>query len=253
MCMDQVSVKSVAEFVQFIEGEDRQLWIYRGQRRADWLLEPRFYRAHVRPYQCSLGHDVLERQLLKQFQRAVLPHLDRPPVDEWGWLALAQHHGLLTRLLDWTRSPLVALFFAVESGDRDPDGTFDSAVWCWEGLGVPVVDAPERSDQDPFTIQRIVRFHPPHVTPRITVQKGLFTAHPEPPPDPQSWDAGRVVKVVVPHDLRVQVRGSLELLGIDRGALFPDADGIAQGINRYSTYAQPDELDGTQFQVKVLI
>jgi hypothetical protein len=170
--------------------------------------------------------------MLKDFKRAVHLHLGADPADDWEWLALAQHHGLLTRLLDWTENPLVALFFAVEQAN---DGG-DSAVWCSQ----PWFQRADPSE-DPFAIKEIRLLRPPHITPRITVQKGLFTVHPVPSPALDEW-RGKLVKVIVPGDVRVSIRMKLEALGVDRGTLFPDLDGIAAGINRRSTLHQRDEF-----------
>src|SRR5262245_34900329 len=94
-------------------------WIFRGQREADWDLIPKIdrmefknYRKLVRdPRWRRLKH---EDRLLTDFMKGARPYVGIAPRNLWEWLAVAQHHGLATRLLDWTANPMAALFFAVE-------------------------------------------------------------------------------------------------------------------------------------------
>ena len=86
-------------------------------KSVDFELIPKIGRRRKGGQQLSTSS---EKYVLKLFKQRTIPHLIRGPADEWEWLSLAQHHGLPTRLLDWTRNPLVALYFAVvESHEGD--------------------------------------------------------------------------------------------------------------------------------------
>ena len=103
----------------------RSLWLYRGQSRASWHLTPSIERKR---YSNTVRES--ESQMIADFRaHAPLGCKDVPGFDDRAsWLSLMRHHGVPTRLLDWTYSPMVALFFAFE--DRDPDMEKDAAVWA---------------------------------------------------------------------------------------------------------------------------
>lgn len=103
----------------------RSTFAYRGVKVQSWPL-----RNSLTRLASGRSYDKLEENLLKQFRKYAFPHL-LSREDDWHHLSVAQHHGLPTRLLDWTFSPHVALHFALndEFSFDDTSSATDGAVW----------------------------------------------------------------------------------------------------------------------------
>lgn len=144
-------------------------WMFRGQRELRWSPVPKIDRPEFQAYRTGQGwvRKEHEDRLLTDFITGARAHVRIEPKDLWEWLAVAQHHGLATRLLDWTANPLAALYFAVE----ETHATGDSTVWCYLHRGDSWLS---HRLSDPFVMDHVIEFRPPHVTPRITVQRGVF-------------------------------------------------------------------------------
>ena len=189
--------------------------LFRGLSNSNYELKPKIGRIR------TSGSLSPERIAFDMFKNDARPYLDRIPSDKnWELLAIAQHHGLMTRLLDWTDNPLVGLYFAVEK-DRDTD----CAVYMLHHPNLPK-NAPTM-DVGPFAIEEVYLFTPPHVTHRITAQSGFFTIH----PSPSIPYSNNFIKFIIPAARRVSIRKELRLLGVKRSSLFPDLDGISESIN----------------------
>jgi type I restriction enzyme M protein len=156
-----------------------------------------------------------ERQIFIKFKKRAIPLLNFTPQDDWDWLALAQHHGLPTRLLDWTRNPLVATFFAVD-GDSDTD----AVVYALKiRSAIDTVHHP-----NPFLVRQFHKYSPRYITSRISAQSGMFTIHPE-PQIPLSGD--QVDRIIISKTLRKDMKRILYRYGIHAASLFPDLDGLS--------------------------
>lgn len=209
-------------------------WLFRGQSDASWDLEPAINRVEITKW-----NDEFEQAIFETFKNMARPHLLIQPKNKWEWLAVARHHGLPTRLLDWTSNPLVALFFAVEL----PNDSKDCAVWCYSHPDIRVNTKQQRS---PFEIKRIELYNPPHIALRITAQSGIFTAHPchfdiQTDGASPEWK-GDLIKQVIPNKERWVIRRDLERIDIHRATLFPDLDGIAAYVWRSKDFLS-DEGD----------
>lgn len=119
------TVRTVGQLVQALKAQTaagRTIW-FRGHATASWKLVPGLAR--------NKNHLVAEGAILKRFMQDATPHLTKPVQEEWEWMFLMQHYRAATRLLDWTESPLAALYFAVEDVKRDRS---DALVWCLDPL-----------------------------------------------------------------------------------------------------------------------
>jgi hypothetical protein len=146
-------------------------------------------------------------------------------------LAVAQHHGLATRLLDWSMNPLVACFFAC-TDQMDKDG----AVYIYESPENVVTD--EISLDTLRKSNGVFSYFPKSITPRLLAQKGLFTVHCDAATEiivkeSNLKDGDPNLKVlIIPAKLKNEIAIHLEDYGVDRSTLFPDLDGLSYQINR---------------------
>jgi hypothetical protein len=216
-------------------------FLYRGQSDSRWELSPKIDRPTFKHYRYikSITRQSQEVSLLSEFMHLARSRLSITPENTWEWLALAQHHGLATRLLDWSANPLAAIFFAVS----DESVKTESVVWEYRHTGV-------LSDlsADPFAIKEFVTISPTHISARITAQGGCFSVH----PTPDILPVGNLEMFLIPQQSRDSIRMQLAGLGVTRATLFPDLDGIASYSNwMYSLTVPPATGGGVNYQGKV--
>lgn len=221
-------VDSVASFVEKVAhwyvGEDDIL--FRGHRVSSWSLVPRLGRMTPRlRFAGSLLNT--EKKLLTDFERLAVPHIgNRLLQTQWDLLALAQHHGLPTRLLDWSSNPLVALWFAVE---RPPESSLPAAVWAYRASDEDFVD----QSIGPRDIPRTMIFRPRHHDSRIVAQAGWFSVHKYAESTKRFSTFERLKeqkpklrKFVITPQYFPAIRDDLSRCGISKSSLFPDLAGL---------------------------
>lgn len=224
--MDTRRVRSWSGFARWLGETKTSAWLYRGVKSCDHKLIPRIGRPEAR----RSGYDrAIEIWLIDEFERLARTHLpvEAQPKSAWDWLAIAQHHGLPTRLLDWSHSPLVATYFAVE----DQGARGDAAIYAFESKTVLDIKA----QPDPMEVDLACEIRPPHVTSRIIAQSGTFTMHPDPT---EVFEPEGLQKIIIDKGWCEFCKRQLHMLGIDRAALFPDLDGISNFLSWMYTGAK---------------
>lgn len=213
--MADLPVQTFNKLHSIIQQYDGQRRIFRGVTSTSHLLIPKLGR-----YKSPSGSTLekTEQTMLRLFKEQALPYLSFEPKDNWDWLAIAQHHGLPTRLLDWTRNPLVAAYFAVEKASKQ-----NSLIYAFE---LPTFIRTDLID-DPFKRERVGKFIPRHITPRITAQTGLFTIHPKPT---EPFTSDKIDRIIIKEGFREELKSILYQYGIHRASMFPGLDGLARHI-----------------------
>ena len=225
-------IREVSSFVHFVEllskRSPARYRIYRGQRN-DWPLVPKVARLDG-------PNDVLnmENRLFNDFKRESVAHYNPPIATDWDWLAIAQHHGLPTRLLDWTRNPLAALWFAVRKANTKPAG--NGVVWAFRPRAQDMIRDPTKNDS-PFRGGTTKVLEPRHITPRISAQESVFTVHKYVDDKKQFIPLERnrqqrkyLEKIIIRADQFASIFSELDRCGIHASSLFPGLDGLASRL-----------------------
>ena len=206
-------VRSWAEFQQHIEQYLDGNYLFRGVTSVRHTLVPSVGRQRD-----GYGYKLsIEKALFEQFKREALPFLAIRPVNDWEWLALAQHYGVPTRLLDWSEAPSVSLFFAVWGNDD-------------EDAGLYIIRRPveiEASKRDPFKVTDVHFFYPGYVTPRLVSQRGLFTVHPNPE---EPYSSKEMQQIVIGKECKADFRRKLDSSGTHHASIFADLDGLSRRL-----------------------
>lgn len=187
-------------------------WIFRGVSSSEHYLLPSIGREAVYgPYKLAQ-----EQRLFEEFKNRAVSLISDPRFDEWDWLAYAQHIGVPTRLLDWSVSPLVALYFALES-NSDTDRVLYAVKYS------KYIHEVDHRNSSPFTNSKEGRFTAPLVFDRIRAQRGIFTIHPEPT---KIFHPKGLKSYLVDASLVNDFRRRLFKYGIDHWHIYPDAHGL---------------------------
>lgn len=226
--MDSVQeVSLLEEYISIVKDKERGTF-YRGVSRDTYELIPslgRLSRDKKKVLEC-------EYKAFRVFKSQVIIYGDYSKFNDLSLLLLAQHHGLPTRLMDWSLNPLVALFFSVKNTNKENSavyilkkeisdkGFIDDDIDCKGVLGKIC----EIENGNTFKC-----YLGKYNTPRIQAQSGIFTLHYDPFKPIQE---NCVEKIIIKNEHRSKIYRQLEILGIHEHSLFPSVDGLAAWIKR---------------------
>ncbi|WP_010325189.1 FRG domain-containing protein [Marinobacterium stanieri] len=226
---DSVKIESLEQYVGVITSLERQhvsQWFYRGHSDKDYKLVPSLYRLSSVKKEAFSDWPQLESYLIESFKREALQHLDKEPSTDQDWLVLAQHHRLPTRLLDWTISPLIALYFAVEN-EFDIDGD----VWA---LGIHSFN--NCHPVGSLFSQRVglhdsgLIVYPNQIDKRVINQSGVFTEHQNETPLNDSDEYNDLIifkRFRVPSCRKKDIKYQLYEMGIHESFIYPSLDSVS--------------------------
>jgi hypothetical protein len=213
-------IKQLFDFLKACSDNPHNL-IFRGVRKKSYTLMPSIGR--FRTEKGELYTPAKEELLLKLFKQKAYPFVKDHLHSKLELLSIAQHHGIPTRLLDWSRNPLVAVYFAVRDDFAKHEPKEDSVIYTYH----PKTKVDLEDDFDPFAITSIRRYIPKYWSPRITAQSGLFTVHPNPT---KPYTSSEITSIFISFDLRKEIKKRLNRFGMHEANLFPDLDGISKHI-----------------------
>lgn len=235
-------ILDVASFIKFTSRLSSDLgWMFRGQASGSWDLLPKagrkaYYNAEHEARRVTdsemQGMPPHDLGRFNAWRHRAIAYARDLPNNDFECLACAQHHGLATRLLDWSQNPLVALFFACESASPE-----HGAVWAY----FPNLYIDDRIATI-SGVPEVAAYVPRPINNRILSQQGRFTYHPSPseplsagPIDSKLDSVSKIgtnlAKIEIIAEMKPIILHELNALGVARHTLFQDLDGLSEYIN----------------------
>lgn len=213
--MKEKTIKTLPQFHDALKEQWEGHPLYRGEDDSTYELFSKFGRCMKANTKNNIG---AEKSILDDFKKRAVPHLIKQPENEWEWVALAQHHGLPTRFLDWTENPLVAAYFASHLKYKS-----DSVIYVIQKYEMPSFD----ESISPLEITKDCIYEPPHFSARFTAQQGMFIVQSQPD---EIFTHDTLERWTLDNSLLIDLDLMLNSYGVSEAVLFPGLDAICTDI-----------------------
>ena len=254
---EQIITKDLSKLWKTHEGftNNKQEWIFRGLKDVKYGLKTSLERA-IEEYGIDKNKSLsFEGGLLRKFKREVGEHLKQPPKEEeyMEWFALMQHHGAPTRLMEWTYSFLIAVYFAVAGSPKD------SVVWAINSKGLTESLKEKKVDTTNFKhsfVEKKNTFVCPmnihRFNERLALQQGAFVLPADVTKSFQKnlLDTFRdqkslnknIRKYVIKKEISIEITKSLIRMNLTSATLFPDLDGFSQSLKEWLAFKDEERI-----------
>jgi len=229
--MKVIEIKNFDQFHGQILKYSSSNYLFRGESRFDWQLLPKIGRPEFRKV---IPLIFKEEYILRSWMRYASNLVNILPKDDWEVISLAQHHGLATRLIDWTKNPLIALFFATFD-HSSKDGAF--YVFDFKN------DTINYEKIKPYEIDFSGVFYPKGITRRVINQRGVFSiSHDPSKPFDELMKGYDFIKFKINKDAKKQIQRTLEHYDINEFSIYNDLDNLSNYLNRFMLNREIDEI-----------
>jgi FRG domain-containing protein len=213
----ELVIGSISAFELALRGLADRHCVFRGENAPGYVLRPRAGR-----FEPAARAADMEKALLDEFKKRAQPLVSSPLPSDWEWLALAERHGLATRLLEWTASPLLAAFWAVQ----DPYLGGDRVLYVLDCAGIPVGPV---TGVSPFSVKAVTLYRPTHSSEGVAVPCGVFTLHPNPT---AAFEAEGLERWLIKGEALTGICMTVDGYGTDDEALtYADLDFMCRKLN----------------------
>lgn len=230
--MKTITISTFNAFHKIVESHAGTNFLFRGHSDFEWELIPKIGRPG---FKGTIPKIMSEENLLSSWMRYSSQLLSKNPIDKWDQLSLAQHHGLATRLLDWTKNPLIALFFATFGEAKNKDGAV--IIMDFQNLSL-ITD-----DINPFSIRSSGIYFPKGLTARVISQRGVFSiSHNPVVPLDMLITEFTFTKIRIKSAAKQKLLTVLEQYNVNEFSIYQDLDNLSNYLNRYILNKRIDEV-----------